>query len=265
MRSYNPARTSGRTNAVAAGTVGEPPVSRKVIGLPGGRGSPIERRDPDCLQASPPTAPAQRPAHPAKRWSGGAGPRPRGLRWAAAGCHRRHWVLLLPLAGERWRVCRCPPSALRPTPRRGSCREPPGRRSVSPLPAGAVGPRSSRLGHRSRCAAGAHATAWIDEAIPGGVDMRPALGVIAQVVGHGSGDDQDQAGARMRMPAGGPSRRELLVDDIDIGLPVGLEWAFQRSAVCAWALTWISAMALHCPSLWVRRWAGLASLGSPLV
>ena len=68
--------------------------------------------------------------------------------------------------------------------------------------------------------------AWIDEAVPFGVDLRRAARVIARVVGHGSGDDEDQAGTRVRVPAAGPSRRELVVDDIDVGLPVGLELGF---------------------------------------
>jgi hypothetical protein len=50
-----------------------------------------------------------------------------------------------------------PPSALRLTPRRGSYRVPPGRRSADQHPWEAAGPRSSPLGRRFRCAAGARA------------------------------------------------------------------------------------------------------------
>ena len=69
-------------------------------------------------------------------------------------------------------------------------------------------------------------TAWIDEARACGVDVRGTARVIAQVVGHGAGDNQDQAGAGMGMPADGGSRRELVVNDVDVRLPVRLELDF---------------------------------------
>ena len=47
MRSNSPPRSAHRCNAVAAGKVCHQPVVGKVMGLPGGRGSPIERRDRD--------------------------------------------------------------------------------------------------------------------------------------------------------------------------------------------------------------------------
>jgi hypothetical protein len=45
MRSKVPARPAHRQDAAAAGRVGDQLVAGKVMGLPGGRGSPIERRD----------------------------------------------------------------------------------------------------------------------------------------------------------------------------------------------------------------------------
>ena len=43
MRSYVPARPAHEQDAAAAGRVGDQFVAGKVMGLPGGRGSPIER------------------------------------------------------------------------------------------------------------------------------------------------------------------------------------------------------------------------------
>src|SRR5215212_1885093 len=85
-----------------------------------------------------------------------------------------------------------------------------------------------------------HVTATgVDEAGSGGVDLWPALGVAGRVVGHRAGDDEDQAGSGMRVPAGGRAGRELVVDDVDVGPPWVLSRAVQRSAVSVWALTWI--------------------------
>jgi hypothetical protein len=47
MRSNVPAQPAHGQDAAAAGRVGEQLVACKVMGLPGGRGSPIERRDRD--------------------------------------------------------------------------------------------------------------------------------------------------------------------------------------------------------------------------
>jgi hypothetical protein len=53
--------------------------------------------------------------------------------------------------------------------------------------------------------------------------MRRATWVVARVVSHGPGDDEDQAGAGMGVPPNGRTERELVVDDVDVGSPVGLE------------------------------------------
>jgi hypothetical protein len=52
MRSSNLIRTDGWTRCYDGGKVCQQPVARKVMGLPGGRGSPIERRDRDGDQAA---------------------------------------------------------------------------------------------------------------------------------------------------------------------------------------------------------------------
>jgi hypothetical protein len=52
MRSSNLIRTDGWTRCYDGGKVCRQPVARKVMGLPGGRGSPIERRDRDGDQAA---------------------------------------------------------------------------------------------------------------------------------------------------------------------------------------------------------------------
>jgi hypothetical protein len=57
MRSCNPARINARTSVVATGKVCQQPVAGKVMGLPGGRGSPIEQRDRDGGQARCPGGP----------------------------------------------------------------------------------------------------------------------------------------------------------------------------------------------------------------
>jgi hypothetical protein len=46
MRSNNPPASAHRRDAVAAGKLCHQPVADKAMGLPGGRGSPIEQDDP---------------------------------------------------------------------------------------------------------------------------------------------------------------------------------------------------------------------------
>ena len=66
--------------------------------------------------------------------------------------------------------------------------------------------------------------ARVDEALAGGVDMRRAARLVARVVGHRSGYDEDQARPRMRVPAGRPAvRRELVVDDVEVRGAVRLD------------------------------------------
>src|SRR5512133_1642960 len=67
------------------------------------------------------------------------------------------------------------------------------------------------------------AAAWIDKALPRRVDMPRATWVVSHVVRHRSGQDQDQARTRVRVPARRPSRRKLVVDGVDVGLSLRLE------------------------------------------
>jgi hypothetical protein len=81
------------------------------------------------------------------------------------------------------------------------------------------------------------------------------------MIGHGSSDDQDQAGAGMGVPAGGRSGRELVVDDVDVGLPVGLELGLPGSGMLVWALTWIPSKSDLARMVVVTPVLGLARAG----
>jgi len=67
------------------------------------------------------------------------------------------------------------------------------------------------------------AAAGIDEPAPSGIGLAAARWVVARVVGHRSGQDQDQAGSGVRVPSGRGSGRELVVDDVDVGEPARFE------------------------------------------
>ena len=54
--------------------------------------------------------------------------------------------------------------------------------------------------------------AAVDESLPGGVGVAGAAAVLAGLVGHLSQDDEDEAGARVLVPAGGSSGIDLVVD-----------------------------------------------------
>ena len=54
--------------------------------------------------------------------------------------------------------------------------------------------------------------AAVDESLPGGVGVAGAAAVLAGLVGHLSRDDEDEAGARVLVPAGGSSGIDLVVD-----------------------------------------------------
>jgi hypothetical protein len=73
------------------------------------------------------------------------------------------------------------------------------------------------------------------------VSVPQLVHVPATWIEEAVGDDEDEAGTWTGVPAGGCGRREPVVDDVDVGLPVGLELAFQWSDVWARASRWMSS------------------------